>query len=121
MGSHLRSGAPRAPLTPSEERHLFECSECRAEVRLDRSWQALAEHEPEELEADPAFVAVVLGGISGHPLPAARISPLWRVAAALLLFAFAAGVAWTTVERSAQSSESLTTAFLDSPPAFTAP
>jgi hypothetical protein len=120
MGKHLRFGAPRAVRSTSEERHLFECSECRAQVRLDRDWQALAEFEPQEIEASPAFVASVLAGVSGQSAPAG-LAPFWRLAAALLLFAFAAGLAWTSVERSAQASDTLTTAFLGSPSAITTP
>ena len=120
MGKHLRFGKLRVPLTPFEERHLFECSECRGQVRLDRDWQALADGEPGEIEPGPEFVASVLAGISREPSSAAP-APLWAVAAALLLFAFAAGAAWTAVERSAQASDTLTTAFLGSPSALTTP
>lgn len=120
MGKHLRFRTARVSRTPWDERHLFECSECRAQVRLDRGWQALAAVEPEEIEAGPTFVASVLAGVAGHS-SRARLAPLLRVAAALLLFAFAAGVAWRTVERASQTSDTLTAAFLDSPSALTTP
>lgn len=86
----LRSSAP----TEMEQRHVFACPACRAQVRLSSAWKGL--RRPSELEllrpADEAFVSRVLDALRQDRRRRTR-NRARIAAAASLLFFFSVGAA----------------------------
>lgn len=96
----------KEPLTGERERHLFECEGCRGLARAERILGLLGElHEPEPgVSAD--FVERVMRGL---PRGGRASSPVWpavlRWAAAVILFAMAAGYGYRAASTASSEAE----------------
>ncbi|HEY3202267.1 MAG TPA: hypothetical protein VGL03_01280 [Thermoanaerobaculia bacterium] len=90
----------------NDERHLFTCPDCRADVRLVQAWKGLS--RPEALEtaapAEEGFVLRVAGAVRQDRWNR-RWRRAWLAAAAALLFFFFAGLAHERASKPAATPE----------------
>ena len=96
----------KEPLTGERERHLFECVSCRGLARAERILGLLGEVREPEPAVSPDFVERVMRGL---PQAGRGSSPAWatvlRWAAAIALFAIAAGYGYRAASSASSEAE----------------
>ncbi len=102
----IQDARARGAATRAEERHLFSCPDCRAQVRLAQAWRSMPRPETmersEPVEGD--FTARVLRAIRADRLRRSRMRASLAAAAALLFF-FLAGAAGQLAASAASGAE----------------
>lgn len=96
----------QTPLAGAQERHLFRCDGCRALARAERLLGQLGEFREPTPAADEDFVGRVMRGLDAATAPApSPTAARLRWAAAILLFAAAAGYGFRAADQASPEPE----------------